>query len=131
MKSVNQTYHITASLAEVWQALIDPKHIKKWSGDSVKMNDKVGTKFSLWGGSVWGKNIEVIPKKKLVQEWYSKENKKWEKPSIATFSLHKEDKGTRVDLLHIDVPDEYASDIANGWKEYYLSPLKSYVEKED
>lgn len=129
MKSINQTYHIVASASDIWQALTNSKDIKKWGAGPAKMDDKVGTKFSLWGGDIWGKNIEVIPEKKLVQEWYSKENEKWEKPSIVTITLIKEEKGIRLFLHQTDLPDAFATNIANGWRDYYLEPLKSYVEE--
>ncbi len=130
MKTIKQTYYIHAPLSEVWQALVNPKYIEGWGGGSVKMNAKVGTKFSLWGGSIWGINQEVVPEKKLVQDWYSdSDNKKWEKPSVATFILIPEKDGVKIDLVHTDVPDDDAKDISDGWKEYYLGPLKEYVEE--
>lgn len=53
--------------------------------------------------------------------------RKWDQPSIATFSLHKEENGTRIDFLHENVPDKEAKDIEQGWKDYYLVPLKRYL----
>lgn len=127
MKTIKQTYHINASIEKVWQALVDPKAIEGWGAGPAKMNAKVDAEFSLWGGEVWGKNVEVIPNKKLVQEWFGG---KWDKPSIATFSLHKEEDGsTRIDLVHEDVPDNEAKDHEEGWKDYYFGPLKDYVEQ--
>lgn len=127
MKTIRQAYYIHASIQKVWQALVDPKDIEGWGAGPAKMDEKVGTEFSLWDGEVWGKNIKVTPNKKLVQEWYGG---KWDKPSIARFSLHKEEDGvTRIDFLHENVPDSEAKDIEQGWKDYYLGPLKRYVEE--
>ena len=87
---IKQTYRIQAPIAEVWKAYVDPKYIDRWGGGSAKMDDRVGTKFSLWGGSIWGTNTKVIKEKKLVQEWYSEsEHGKWGQPSLVTFTLHK------------------------------------------
>ena len=110
----------------MWQALVDPKDIEGWGGGPAKMDDKKGTEFSLWDGEVFGVNKEVAPYKKLVQEWYGG---KWDQPSMATFSLHKEEDGTRIDFLHENVPDNEFIDIEQGWKDYYLGPLKDYVEE--
>src|SRR5258706_11737118 len=130
MKTVKQTYHIKAPVEMVWDALVDPKHIDKWGGGPAKMDGKVGTKFSLWGGSIWGKNTKVISGKKLVQDWYSdSEEKKWKEPSIVTFELTMEKEGTKLELIHENIPDEDAKNIDEGWKDYYLGPLKEYVEK--
>lgn len=125
MKSIRQTYHIDAPIIEVWKALVDPKYIDGWGGGPAKMSDKVGSSFSLWGGDIHGKNTQVIPNKKLVQEWYSG---KWEKPSIATFSLISKNNQTTIEFIHENVPEEEYKDIEEGWKDYYLGPLKNYLE---
>ena len=94
------------------------------------MNEKIGTKFSLLGGSIWGTNTEVVIEKKLVQDWYSDSgNGKWEKASTVTFELHEEKGGVRIDLTHKDVPEAEIKSIGEGWKDYYLGPLKEYLEK--
>lgn len=129
MKTIKQTYLVNSSINEVWKALTDPKYINAWGGGPAKMNENKGSRFSLWGGSIWGKNIEVIPNKKLVQEWISEnESRKWEKPSIATFNLIEEKGKVKLDFVHENVPDEDYKNISEGWKDYYLGPLKKYLE---
>lgn len=125
MKTIKQTYTINASVENVWKALIDPKIIDKWGGGPAKMDDKVGTKFSLWGGEIYGKNIKVSENKELKQEWFEG---KWDKPSKVTFSLKEKGNKTEIKLLHEDVPDDEADDIDEGWKTYYLGPIKELLE---
>lgn len=125
MKAIRQTYHIKASIKEVWKALTDTKYIDGWGGGPAKMSDKVGFQFSLWGGDTYGKNIEVIANKKLVQEWFGG---KWDKPSIATFALSSKNDQTTIEFTHTDVPESEYKDIEQGWKDYYLGPLKDYLE---
>lgn len=89
------------------------------------MDDKEGSSFSLWGGSIVGKNTKVVPHQQLVQDWQEKE---WENPSKVTFNLKEKDGGTEIELIHEDIPDKSHKDISEGWKEYYLGPLKKYLE---
>lgn len=126
MKTIKQTYLINSSSRNVWQALVDPEIIAKWGGGPAKMDDKVGTEFTLWDGDIYGKNIQVIEGKELVQDWFGG---KWDKPSKVTFTLREKDGATEVDLLHEGIPDKEASDVDDGWKTYYLSPLKKLLEK--
>lgn len=127
MKTIKQTYTIAAPITEVWKAFIEPKYINGWGGGPAKMDEKIGTEFTLWGGDIHGKNIEVQKEKKLVQEWYGGD---WPQPSRVTFTLTKLSyTQTRVDLLHEDIPDENAGDITDGWKQYYLGAMKKYLEK--
>ena len=128
MKTIKHTYRIRAPLEDVWQALVDPQVIRKWGAGPATMDDKEGTQFKLWGGDIYGTNKKVIPQKKLVQEWY---DKKWDKPSLVTFTLQKkEDSLTVVDLLHQGIPDSYVGNVDDGWIEYYMEPLKKVVEKQ-
>ncbi len=126
MKTLKQTYEIKAPLEKVWQALVNPTIIEKWSDSSVMMDDKIGTKFSLWSGEIYGTNIKVTPNKSLDQEWFGG---KWDKPSIVTFTLSQMNNKTTIQLLQKDVPDTAAKDIAEGWKIYYLGPMKKFLEK--
>src|SRR5579871_4873868 len=118
MKSVNQIYEIKAPVKKVWQALVDPKIIEQWGGGPAVMSEEVGFNWSLWGGDIFGKNLEVEPNKKLVQEW--SDSKKWKKPSLCVFNLHEKDGITKVTLTHSNIPDEAVADIEEGWKDYYL-----------
>lgn len=128
MKTINQTYHMAAPVDKVWQCLVNPKEIEAWGGGPAKMNHKEGSEFTLWGGDIHGVNKEVVEGQKLVQEWYGG---KWDKPSIATFSLHSEKNGTKIDFHQTDVPDDSAQSIESGWKDYYLGAIKLYLEKQE
>jgi len=125
MKTSKQNYKIDAPVAKVWKAFVDPKEIEAWGAGPAEMNDKEGSEFKLWGGDVWGKNLEVVPHKKLVQDWYGG---KWEQPSKVTFTFSEVDGKTKVDLLQENVPDSEAADIDDGWKRYYLGEIKKYFE---
>lgn len=126
-KPIIQTYIINATCDKVWDGLTNPKTIEKWSGAKAVMNDAKDTNFKLWDGEVFGKNLEVIKNKKLVQEWTSGN---WEKPSTVIFNLRYLNGRTEVELIQTDVPDEEVKDIENGWKDYYMNPLKELVEKD-
>ena len=125
MKVIKQTYIIKAPLEKVWKALTDPKVIEKWGAGPAVMDNKEGTEFSLWGGDIFGKNIEVIPGEKLVQYWYGG---KWDEPSKVLFTLTSNGDTTTVDLLHENIPDNEASEIESGWNKYYMGPLKDLLE---
>jgi len=126
MTIIKQKYKIKVPIEKVWQALVDPKIIENWRAGPAQMDSKEGADFKLWGGDIHGKNIKVIENKELVQDWYSGN---WKKPSRVSFKLVSKRNLTELNLIHKNVPDEDASDIRDGWKEYYLGPLKSYLEQ--
>lgn len=121
-----QEYEINAPIHNVWDALTNPTTIEAWGAGFADMKDTVGYEFKLWGGDIHGKNLEVISEKVLKQEWYGGN---WEKPSIVTFELEEKNKKTTLKLTQTDVPEKAIKDIEDGWKEYYLGPLKDLLEK--
>jgi len=126
MKAIRKSYKIAAHVDQVWKALVDPEVIGEWGGDPIKMDSKVGFEFQLWGGDIYGKNIEVIDEKKLVQEWSIRN---WSKPSIVTFTLKDGGNETVLELKHVGVPDEEIDDVDQGWDDYYIGPIKKMLEK--
>ena len=125
-KTIRKVYKISSTIDQVWQALVDPTVINEWGGGSSKMDSEVGTEFKLWNGDIYGKNIEVESKSKLVQEWFGGD---WAKPSILTFTLKKDKEDVILELEQTEVPDEEFEDIDNGWDEYYLGPMKQMLER--
>ena len=125
MKSFIKDYDIKVSADKVWDALTKPELIEKWSETKAVMDDKEGTEFKLWGGDIFGKNIEVKKDQLLKQEWYGD---KWDAPSIVTMELTQKDGVTHVKLTHENIPDESDDDFSGGWDDYYFGPLKDLVE---
>ena len=75
---------ITADPEEVFAALTNPFQIELWSGYPADMKAEEGYVFSLWEGDITGVNLEVVPGKLLVQEWFFGEQ---EKQSIVRITL--------------------------------------------
>lgn len=126
MPTIQQTYEMNATPEQVFEALVNPEIIQNWSEDEVKMGPEVGAKFSLWGGQMFGTNLEVVKNKKLVQEWCYDQ---WEKPSKVTFTIKTKGKKTVVELLHEEVPEKSVNSIADGWDAYYLGAIKKMFEE--
>lgn len=120
-KPITKTYELEATPAEVFEALTKPNVIQKWSGAPATMDNQVGTEFSLFGGEIVGKNVEVVPNQKLVQDWRPKA---WETSSKVTFSLAASNGGTRLDLRHENVPDDEREMIDQGWDAHYLGQMQ-------
>lgn len=129
MKHIEQTYVIDAPADQVWQALTDPNRISEWGGGPAKMTDSEGAEFSLWGGDIYGKNTKVVPNQILEQDWFG--GRDWQQPSRVTFTLESDNRGTKVHLVQHNVPDTEAKDIEQGWKDYYMGPLKELLEHRD
>ncbi len=125
MPAIQKVYEMNASPEEVFDALVNPDLIQIWSGDEAQMSDKVGGTFSLWGGQMYGVNLEVVKNKKLVQEWSYYQ---WAEASKVTFLIKSKGKKTIVELIHEGVPEKSINSISDGWDSYYLGAIQEMFQ---
>jgi uncharacterized protein YndB with AHSA1/START domain len=126
MKDYKKYYIIPAPPEDVYLALTNPLTIQLWSGDIAEMSAEPDTEFSLWDGSIAGKNISFELNKKIVQQWYFGEQ---EEQSIVTIKLHPDAAGTSVELRHTNIPDVDYDDITDGWNTMYFGALREFYEE--
>ena len=127
MKDFKKYYLISAPPQDVYLALTNPLTIHLWSGEEAEMSTEPGSEFSLWEGSIAGKNLEFEPGKLIRQQWYFGEQ---EVPSIVTIKLHPDKQGTSVELRHTNLPDEDFDDIVDGWNQTYFGALIDFYTEE-
>lgn len=125
MKDYKKYYLIDATPGDVYNALTNPATIQLWSGDPAVMSEEEGSEFSLWEGSIEGRNLEFEKGKKIVQQWYFGEQ---EEPSIVTIILHPHKAGTSAELRHINIPDSDYQNIVEGWEENYFGSLIDFYK---
>ena len=128
---IHQEVVFKASRARIYQALTDPKQFSKITdfsipGASTTISPEVGGSFSLFGGVISGRHIEMIPDERLVQAWRAAE---WSPGvySIAKFQLNETGSGTSLVFDHTGFPQGKAESLADGWKSHYWGPLQKYL----
>lgn len=125
MKDFKNYYIIGAAPEEVYIALTNPATLQLWTGEPATMSTEPGSEFSLWEGSITGKNIAFEPGKKITQEWDFGDQ---EESSLVTIILHTHKQGTSAELRHTNIPDEAYNDIVDGWNEVYFDSLIDFYE---
>jgi activator of HSP90 ATPase len=128
MKDYKKYYIIPAPPEDVYLALTNEATIMLWTGDKAEMKAEAGSEFSMWDGSIIGKNIEFEESKKIVQQWYFDDEEAI--PSIVTIKLHKHYQGTSLELRHTNIPDEAFDDISEGWDQSYMADLIDFYEED-
>jgi activator of HSP90 ATPase len=133
-EAIHQEPVIKASRKRVYEALTDSKQFDKivqLSGvtQSMHLGDKsceisreVGGAFSLFGGYVTGRNVELVPDERIVQAWRAGS---WPPGiySIARFELVEQGSGSRIVFDHTGFPRGDAEVLASGWKAHYWEPM--------
>lgn len=127
MKDYKKYFIIPAPPSDVYLALTNPNTLHLWTGEEAEMSTEPGSEFSLWEGSIVGRNLEFEEGKKIVQQWYFGDQKE---ESIVTIKLHLHDKGTSAELRHTNIPDEAFDEIVEGWNDAYFGSLIDFYEEE-
>lgn len=125
MKDFKKYYVVSADPQDVYLALTNPLTIHLWSGEAAEMSTEPNSEFSLWEGSISGKNLEFEENKKIVQQWYFGEQ---DAESIVTIKLHEHKHGTSVEVRQSNIPDEEYDDIVVGWDDVYMGSLIAFYE---
>jgi len=125
VKDFKKYYILPATPEEIYMALTNPLTIELWTGEEATMSTEPGSEFSMWEGSIVGKNLEFEEGKKIVQQWYFDGQPE---ASIVTIKLHPDKKGTSVELRHTNIPDADYDSLAEGWDDSYFGPLADFFD---
>lgn len=125
MQSLTRVYKINATPDEVFNSITNPVAIELWSGYKAKIEPIPGTDFELFDGDIAGRIIEVVPDKKLVQEWYFGDQKE---ESIVSINFRQKGNSTIVEMQHINIPDEEFDNITDGWNNNFWGAVQAFFK---
>ena len=125
MKEFKKYFEIHANPKDVYNALTNQVMIEIWTGETAEMEEIAGSEFSMWDGSITGKNLEFVKDEKIVQEWYFGDQ---DEPSLVTIKLHPHKNGTSMEVRQTNIPDEAYENIAEGWTDDYFLALNQLFE---
>lgn len=128
-KNITQTVILPSQPDEIYHAWLDSKIHEKIIGTSVKIDPKVGGKFSLWDNTIIGRTIELHPgKHKIVQEWRDNSSN-WPENYYSTVTIEIRDgdkSNSKLTLTHRGIPAEHVKSVEEGWNDFYWEPMKKY-----
>lgn len=138
-ESIHQEPVFKASRKRVYEALTDAKQFQKVvllsgamksgmipPGKPAEISKEAGGSFSLFGGYIFGRHIELVPDERIVQAWRTAE---WDPGiySIAKFELAEQGSGTKIIFDHTGFPKGAGEHLAAGWKANYWEPLEKFL----
>lgn len=137
-ESIHQEIAFSAKPERIYRALTNSAEFQKvesFSGAmrSLDMNAhpaqisaEPGGPFSLFGGYISGRQIELVQNQRIVQAWRVGS---WDPGiySIARFELAPSDSGARLSFDHTGFPQGAAEHLASGWHANYWEPLRKFL----
>jgi activator of HSP90 ATPase len=125
LETIHEELEFPVAPHRIYEALLDSKQFGAFSGVPAEINREPGGAFSLFDGQITGRNVELVPDRRIVQAWRAAS---WPEGvySIVRFELQAQGGGTRMIFDHTGFPAKLRDSLASGWKEHYFGPLKKY-----
>ncbi len=131
MRTIRQSAVFGASPGEVYSLLTESKKHSEFTGAAAKVSPKKDGSFSVWDGWAFGRNVELVPGRKIVQNWGCLEDG-WPEGHLSrvTFSLSPAARGKKTKLSFVQerVPAACFGSISRGWKDNYWALTKKHLE---
>ena len=124
--SLHQEIEFNAAPRRIHDLLLDAKGFSAFTGDAAEVAPNAGQAFSLFGGRITGRNVELVPPERIVQAWRSAS---WEPGvySVVRFGLAARSAKTLLVLDHTGFPEGLGEHLAAGWREHYWEPLGKFL----
>ena len=124
--SLHQEIELKASPQRIYEILLDSKQFAAFTGMPATIDPAVGGAFSMFGGMIVGRNVELIPNQRIVQAWRPTH---WDSGvySVVKFELKPQGNGTLLVLDHTGFPEGEYESLFKGWGSHYWDPLKKYL----
>jgi activator of HSP90 ATPase len=127
--SIHQETIFNAKPSTIFAILTDSSKFSELTGGApTEINNEAGGSFSLFGGMIHGRNIELVENHLIVQAWRAGN---WNEGvySIVRFELKEHEAGTMLILDHSGFPEGQAEHLSVGWVENYWKPLENLLNK--
>ena len=118
------TFNVNART--VYEAWLDSEEHAAFTGGDAFVVAGVGGEFNIWDGYITGRTLELEPNSRIVQAWRTTDFPEDAPDSKLEVRLEDIDGGSKLTLVHTDIPDGQGDDYKDGWKQYYFEPMEQY-----
>lgn len=116
---------ISAPPEAIFDAWMDSDGHTKMTGGTAHAAPEVGAAFDAWGGHITGTNLELERPTRIVQSWRTEDYRESDGHSQIEVTLEPVQGGTKLTLVHTNVPADQASH-EPGWVTHYFEPMKNH-----
>ena len=125
--AIEHVEHFSAAPEVVYRAFTDGKLHAAFTGAVAKISAKVGAAFKTHGKYIQGRIVELVPGERIVQAWRTLDFPKGYPDSKLEIRLTPENGGTRLRLLHTQLPAANVETYDSGWHTRYWQPLRAWL----
>ena len=125
--SLHQEIDYKAASQRIYEVLLSSKDFTTFSGAPAEIDPKVGGAFSMFGGLVVGRNVELVRNQRIVQAWRLAQEFPEGTYSLVKIELKSKDSGSKLILDHTGFPEGHFDHLDTGWYSHYWEPLRKFL----
>jgi activator of HSP90 ATPase len=127
--TIRQQIKFPVKPIEVYHALVNPEQHAEFTEARVTGQPKIGNTFTWLNGYAFGVFLDLEQGKRILLEWQTEKWPTGARPSTLELDFQEIEGGTELTLMQSGVPAGYAEILAEGWLEFYWTPLQRYFER--
>jgi uncharacterized protein YndB with AHSA1/START domain len=126
-KNVILAASLPAAADKLFDMYLDAESHAAITGVPVIIEPRAGAPFRAFNGMLSGMILHVEPKRLIVQTWRSANWPATAIDSVLTLSFWPQVDGTRIELVHVNVPEDDFAGVSQGWAKFYWDPWRAYL----
>jgi activator of HSP90 ATPase len=128
-ETIHASTVLAASPKAIYDAWLDGDAHAAMTGGGATGEPRVGTAFTAWDDYITGTHLELQPARRIVQAWRSTQFPASAGNSRVIVVLDAEGAGTRITIVHTDIPTGQGASYESGWEKHYFGPMRAYFAK--
>jgi uncharacterized protein YndB with AHSA1/START domain len=121
---------LPASAEDIYHAWMNSEHHSLMTGGNALIDPQKGGDFSAWDGYISGKTLDLEPFRRILQQWRTTEFPEKSEDSLLEILLEEEIGGTRITLIHSELPDGQSKKYEERWRKHYFNPMRDYFNSQ-
>ncbi len=129
--TIYKTVVLPGSPAELYAMYMDAEIHAAFTGAPARISEEPGSPFEAFGGLLTGTMLQAVRPMLIVQSWRSVNFADEDPDSTLIISFSPEDDDGRIDLIHLDVPENDFQGVSGGWESRYFAPWLTYLQSRE
>jgi activator of HSP90 ATPase len=120
---------LPVSAKQLYAAWIDSRQHSDFTGYPARIIPHAGGAFQAFDDYITGATLELEPGRRILQSWRTKDFPADAPDSLLEVTIAKFEKGSKLTLLHTNLPKDQVEQYKDRWKEYYFIPMKGFFSQ--
>ena len=126
---ISQSIVLPAPATTLYETYVDPVRHAELTGAPVDIGIQPGAPFRAFDGAITGTMLSVRPPLLVVQSWRSIHFHDTDPDSTLILTFVPQGRDGRIELVHLDVPEQDYQGVTSGWENFYWAPWRRLLNR--